>query len=132
MEYIGSHCPDVNPGSRAITGRYLAHAKHTHNEWAFIGADLVTGRCRLVAPTIIQAAYLAHGVNRSAVQWALQRVNERLAIEACVIPLVPRKPVKMLPAPVNAQAKLAAIVAEIGTVDGVIEMLIKLDHASAA
>jgi len=132
MEHIVSRCPDVNPVPRVMTGRYLAHAKHTHSEWAFIGADLVTGRCRLVDPTIIQAAYLAHGVNRFAVQWALQRLNERTAIEACVIPLVPRKPLKALPAPVSAQAKLTQVVAEIGSVDATIEMLVMLERATAA
>ena len=106
---IMAHRPDVNP----ITGRYLAHAKHTHNEWAFIGADLATGRRHLVDPTIIQAAFLAHGVNRSAVQWALQRLNERIAIEGGVIPLV-RKPVKALPAPVSVEERLADIVSDVG------------------
>jgi hypothetical protein len=132
MEHIVSQRPDVNPVSRVITGRYLAHAKHTHSEWAFIGADLVTGRRHLVNPTIIQAAFLAHGVNRSAVQLALQRLDERLAIEAHVISLVPRKPVKMLPAPVSVQTKLADIVAELGGVDATIDVLVALDRATAA
>src|SRR6516165_8654707 len=105
--------PGVNP-VRAVTGRYLAHAKHTHSECAFVGADLVTGRCQLVDPTIIQAAYLAHGVNRSAVQWALQRLNERTAIETGVIPLVPSKPLKALPAPMSAEQRIAEVVAEFG------------------
>jgi hypothetical protein len=91
----------------------LAYAKHTHAEWAFIGADLVTGRCRLVDPTVIQAAYLAHGVNRSAVQWALRRLNERTAIEAGTFPLVP-KPLKALPAPVSVEERLADIVHDVG------------------
>jgi hypothetical protein len=114
MRDIVSHWPDVNPVPRVITGRYLAHAKHTHCEWAFIGADLVTGRRQLVSPTILQAASLAHGVNRSAVQWALQRLNERTAIEAGVIPLVPSKPPKALPAPVSAKERVAEVVAEFG------------------
>jgi len=113
---VVAQLPDVNNPDlpfRPITGRYLAHAKHTHCEWAFIGADLVTGRRRLVHPTIIQAASLAHGVNRSAVQWALQRSNERTAIETGVIPLVP-KPFKALPAPVSVEERLADIVNDVG------------------
>jgi hypothetical protein len=93
--------------------------------WAFLGVDLYRGRLQLVEPTIIQSAALAHNVNRSAVQWALQRENERTAIEAGVIPLVP-KPVKMLPAPVSAKEKLAEAVAEVGGVDVAIDMICAL------
>jgi hypothetical protein len=109
--------PDVNHPAvpkGTITGRYLAHAKHTREQWAFIGAELVLGRRRLVHPTEVQAAFLAHNINRSAVHWALRRLNERTAIEAGVLPLVPSPALKALPAPVTAQAKLADVVAEIG------------------
>jgi hypothetical protein len=74
---VVAQLPDVNPvlPVRTITGRYLAHAKHTREEWAFIGAELVLGHLRLVEPTEVQAAALAHGVNRSAVHLAHQRVR---------------------------------------------------------
>jgi hypothetical protein len=118
MEDIVSRLPDVNHNPdllfRPITGRYLAHAKHTHAEWGFIGADLVTGRRQLVHPTVVQAASLAHGVNRSAVHWALQRSNQRMAIEAGAISLVPPRPLKALPAPVSVEERLADIVSDVG------------------
>jgi hypothetical protein len=132
--HIMAQLPDVNHPVlpfRPITGRYLAHAKHSLREWGFIGADLVLGRYQLVQPTIAQAAHLAHQVNETYVHWALQRQNERVAIEAGLLPLVPPKPVKMLPVPVSARQRLAEVVAEVGA-DTAVDMIAALGCSAAA
>ena len=98
---------------RPVTGRWLAHAKLTAVERAFIGSDLVDGRLQLVKPTLRAAAHLAR-TNECYVQWALQRQAERLAIEAGAMPLVPtQRPA--LPPSTSAQERLADLVAELGS-----------------
>ena len=99
--------------SRPVTGRWLAHAKLSAVERAFIGSDLVDGRLQLVKPTLRAAAHLAR-TNECYVQWALQRQAERLAIESGAVPLVPaQRPA--LPPSTSAQARLADLVAELGS-----------------
>ena len=98
---------------RPVTGRYLAHAKLSAAERAFIASDLVDGRLQLVKPTLTAAAHLAR-TNVTYVQAALKRQDERALIEAGVRPLaLPLQPA--LPAHKSAQEKLADIVREVGS-----------------
>ena len=71
-----------SPHPRTVTGRWLAHAKLTATERAFLAADIVAGRVVVVNPTLKQAACQA-GV--SAVYAAAARdatPAEREAIES--------------------------------------------------
>ena len=123
--------PDGNQATapRPVTGRWLAHAKLSAVERAFIGSDLVDGRLQLVKPTLTAAAHLAR-TNTSYVQWALQRQAERLAIEAGAVPLVPaQRPA--LPPSISAQARLAGLVAELGS-NQVLDLLAGIEASSAA
>jgi hypothetical protein len=98
-------------------------------ERAFIGSDLVDGRLQLVKPTLRAAAHLAR-TNTSYVQWALQRQAERLAIEAGAVPLVPaHRPA--LPPSITAQARLADLVAELGS-NQVLDLLAGIEASGAA
>jgi hypothetical protein len=74
-----------------IRGRYLAHNRLTPVKRAFIAADLKLGTRQLVELTTTQAARLAR-TNTAYVWHALQRMNERAAIEAEITPLVPPHP----------------------------------------
>ena len=112
--------------SRPVTGRWLAHAKLSAAERAFVTSDLVEGRIRLVRPTLTAAAHLAR-TNTTYVQWALQRQAERLAIEAGAMPLVPaQRPA--LPSSTSAQDRLADLVAELGS-SQVLDLLAGIDAA---
>jgi hypothetical protein len=73
-----------------ITGRFLAHNRHSRVDRAFFAADLYFGAKRLTMPTLVQAALLA-GVNRTYAFWATkpQAQRARADIEAGVVPLVP-------------------------------------------
>jgi hypothetical protein len=86
-----------------LSGRYLAHAKTNRVERAFLAADLVSGRADLVAPTITQAAVLAR-VNPTYVHWAIRREENRIAILAGGMPLVP--PLRLPQVPVHLRAEL--------------------------
>jgi hypothetical protein len=125
---------EVNVNSaapRLITGRYLAHAKLSAAQRAFLAADLVTERIKLVKPTLVSAASLARS-NCAYVQAALKRQDERALIEAGVQPLaLPLQPA--LPAHKSAQEKLADLVAELGS-SQVLDLLahIEADHIDAA
>ena len=115
---------------RPVTGRYLAHAKLSAAERAFIASDLVDGRLQLVKPTLTAAAHLAR-TNTTYVQWALQRQAERLAIEAGTRGGVPaQRPA--LPSSTSAQDRLADLVAELGS-SQVLDLLagIEADHNAA-
>ena len=112
--------------SRPVTGRWLAHAKLSAVERAFIGSDLVDGRLQLVRPTLTAAAHLAR-TNTTYVQWALQRQAERLAIEAGTMPLVPAQRLA-LPSSTSAQDRLADLVAELGS-SQVLDLLAGIDAA---
>jgi hypothetical protein len=78
----------VNP--TPISGSYLAHNHASTVILAFIAADLVREVKHLVAPTQVQAAWLAQ-VNRGAVYWALKRQADRAEIERGHTPLVPSR-----------------------------------------
>jgi hypothetical protein len=117
--------------ARPVTGRYLAHAKLSAAERAFIASDLVDGRLQLVKPTLTAAAHLAR-TNVTYVQAALKRQDERALIEAGVRPLaLPLQPA--LPEHKSAQEKLADIVREVGS-GMVLDLLahIEADHIDAA
>jgi len=132
-QYVGPVSSPVNlPAVRVVDAHSLAHRKAPKAAAACDAADLVDALTRLQNPTIKVAA-VACDVSQSYVAAALRLSPvQRDDVRRGRRPLVSPKPVKALPAPVNAQAKLANLVTEIGTVDGVIEMLIKLDRASAA
>jgi hypothetical protein len=82
---------------KARTGRWLAHNKLSLIERAFVAAELVTGECQLVQPTMTQAARLAR-VNVCYAHYAVQRQAERELIEHGACPLVP-SPLRVLPKP---------------------------------
>jgi hypothetical protein len=116
---------------RPVTGRYLAHAKLSAAQRAFIASDLIDGRLQLVKPTLTAAAHLARS-NTAYVQAALKRQDERALIEAGVRPLaLPPQPA--LPTLRSAQAKLADLVAEVGS-GMVLDLLahIEADHINVA
>jgi hypothetical protein len=74
----------------SLTGRFLAHNRHSRVDRAFFAADLYFGAKRLTMPTLVQAAILA-GVNRTYAFWATkpQAQRARAEIEAGLVPLVP-------------------------------------------
>jgi hypothetical protein len=77
----------------SLTGRYLAHNQEPRVVRAFLAADLHRGVKQLTKPTLTQAAFLA-GVNRTYAFWATRRQDERFAIEAGYVPLVPVAPAR--------------------------------------
>jgi hypothetical protein len=74
----------------SLSGRFLAHNRHSRVDRAFFAADLYFGAKRLTMPTLVQAALLA-GVNRTYAFWATkpQAQRARAEIEAGLVPLVP-------------------------------------------
>lgn len=78
--------------SMPITGRYLAHAKLSRVERAFLASDLVSGDKQLIRPTI-KAAMLA-GVSPTYAWWAGQREASRYEIVNGWMPLVPPREMK--------------------------------------
>jgi hypothetical protein len=119
------------PTVRVVDAHSLAHRKAPKAAAACDAADLVDVLTRLQNPTIKVAA-TACGVSQSYVVTALrlspaQRDEVRRGKRSLVT-----KPLKALPAPVSAQQRLAGVVAEVGNVDAVIEMLVRLEHATAA
>ena len=79
-----------------ISGRLLSHNTWDPVHRAFVGADLHLGTRVLETPTVVQSAFLAR-TNRTYVHWALERMEQRAAIEAKLLPLVP--PVIAKPVP---------------------------------
>ena len=79
----------------SLTGRFLAHNRHSRVDRAFFAADLFSGAKRLAMPTLVQAALLA-GVNRTYAFWATkpQAQRARAEIEAGLVPLVPAAPAR--------------------------------------
>jgi len=72
----------------ALTGRFLAHNQQSRVVRAFLAADLHSGTKQPVKLTMVQAAYLARV--SPAYAWAAEkRMEERPAIEAGYVPLVP-------------------------------------------
>jgi hypothetical protein len=117
---------------RVVDAHSLAHRTASKAAAACDAADMVDARIRLQNPTIRVAA-TACGVSQSYVVAALNLTpDQRDAVRRRERPLVLPRPTKALPPPVTAQAKLAELVTEVGTVDGVIEMLVRLEHATAA
>jgi hypothetical protein len=66
----------------------LAHGNLSKVQRAFIGADLYRGRSVVRDHTIVSAARTV-GTSTTLVAWALQRLPQREAIEAGLLPLVP-------------------------------------------
>jgi hypothetical protein len=119
----------VNASPRLITGQWLAHAKLTLAERAYLAADLFSGVAQLVAPTVVQCALLAR-VNSTYAHAAIKRPNDRAFVVSGVVPLmVPT--VKALPAPASAEQRLVDIVAEQG-VNNTLAMLVAIERNGAA
>jgi hypothetical protein len=72
----------------ALSGRYFAHNHLARPQRAFLAADLANGKVRLCEPTLVQAAWICR-VDRTAAWWASNRQDERAAIIAGLLPLVP-------------------------------------------
>jgi hypothetical protein len=70
-----------------INGSYLAYARLSKVERAYLAGDLHLGEMQLVRPTVVQCAYLAR-VNATYVHWALKRQADRDLIVGGVKPLV--------------------------------------------
>ena len=98
---------------KPVSGQYLAHAKLTKAERAFLAADLVHGTRCLTAPTVGQAAVLTH-VSASYVYSAFNRAANRNLIESGCLPLVP-PPALALPRPAEiSDAELIGVVRRAG------------------
>jgi hypothetical protein len=83
------HLTELRVNRAPVTGRYLAHNGLTGVQRAFLGADLCTGARPLIDITIVQSAMLAR-TNRTYVHSAIQQGPNRSAIEAGLLPLVPK------------------------------------------
>jgi hypothetical protein len=59
LDYTTRTTLSIPTTSPTITGRNLAHGKHTKTARALMAADLVAGRVKLIRPTVKQAAALA-------------------------------------------------------------------------
>jgi hypothetical protein len=81
---------DVFEGPLPITGNDLSYIVNRLDRIgrAFVAADLYSGACYLIKPTLKQAAWLAH-VNYSYAHWAVKRYAQRKDILAGLLPLVP-------------------------------------------
>jgi hypothetical protein len=110
---------------------WLAHAKLTKAERAYLAGDLYTGAARLVQPTMLQSAALAR-VNVTYAHAVVRRPADRLLVESGAVPLVPPSSgLKTLPAPAPAEQRLADIVAERG-VNATLAMLVTIERQVAA
>ena len=132
-QYVGPVSSPVNlPAVRVVDAHSLAHRKAPKAAAACDAADLVDALTRLQNPTIKVAA-VACDVSQSYVAAALRLSPvQRDDVRRGRRPLVSPKPVKALPAPVNAKAKLVEVMTELGGVDATIEMLITLERATVA
>jgi hypothetical protein len=83
------HLTELCVNRAPVTGRYLAHNRLDAVQRAFLGADLRTGTRPLTDLTIVQAAGLAR-TNCTRVRWAIRQMPNRSAIEAGLLPLVPK------------------------------------------
>jgi hypothetical protein len=75
-----------------LSGHYLARNRESHDVRAFFGAELHLGIKSPGKLTRLQAAFLAR-VSPTYVWWAEKRMDQRAAIEAGAIPLVPASPI---------------------------------------
>jgi hypothetical protein len=118
--------------AKVVTGNYLAYAKLTKAQRAFVAADLVTGAAQLVQPTVLDAAWLA-SVNPTYAHYALRHSEqERFLIEKGILPLAPTVPaMKALPAPVDPVRQLADIVGVLG-VGGTLDALTAIEQHAIA
>ncbi len=91
-----------HPELMLFTGRYLARQKFNRVERAFLAADLVNGTADLIKPTVLQAAALAR-VNVPYVHWAIRWAENRVAILAGELPLVP---LRLPQAPLHLRSEL--------------------------
>lgn len=115
---------------RTVTDQYLAHAKLSKAERAFLARDLYTGDVQLVRPTVTQSAWLAV-VNSTYAHWAIRRPErERALIESGALPLLP--PMKTLPPPVSVspEEQLAGVVRAFGGITNTINALAMIEHAA--
>jgi hypothetical protein len=104
----------VNPAvPKLVTGMWLAHAKLSKAERAYIAADLYHGDTRLIEPTMLQSATLAR-VNVTYAHIAASRLADRLLVESGAVPLTPKSTVKALPAPVSVEARMASVIHDVG------------------
>jgi len=133
VSYVGPAPKPVNLSAlRVVDAHSLAHRKLSKAARACEAADILDGFTTLQNLTIRLVA-AAEGVSVASVVNARRLTPaQRFAVRCRERPLVLPKPVKALPAPVTAEMKLAEVVTEIGSVDSVIELLIKLEHAAAA
>ena len=114
----------VNPAP--VTGRYLAHNKLSDVRRAFLGAELHTGARPLIDLTIGQAALLAR-VHRARVSWAIRQMPNRSAIEAGLLPLVP-KPTAKTNGVITTDLELFNIIRSFG-LDHVLEIASQVESA---
>jgi hypothetical protein len=119
----------VNTVPRLVTGQWLAHAKLTLAERAYLAGDLYTGAAQLVQPTVVQSAALAR-VNTCYAHWAIKRPNDRLLVESGAVSLVPTVMPKALPKPLDPVEQLANVVATVG-VNGTLGLLAQIENAVA-
>jgi hypothetical protein len=119
----------VNGSPCFVTGQWIAHAKLSLHERAYLAADLHTGVSLLVEPTIGQSADLAR-VNHTYASWAVKRPKDRQLIVSGVAPLVPPSAVKALPAPVDPVTQLTEVVSVLG-VGGVMDALSAFEKGAA-
>jgi hypothetical protein len=129
LECSAAYAP-VNSVPRLVMGMWLAHAKLSKAERAYLAGDLYTGAARLVEPTMLQAAMLAR-VNVTYAHWAIKRPNDRLLVESGAVPLVPPAGPKALPKPVSPLDRLADVVAELG-MNGTLNALTMIEGATVA
>jgi hypothetical protein len=102
--------PEVDTGTvvvkvppRQVTGRYLAHARLTPTERAFLAADIVDGRAVVVDLTATQVARILR-TNATYVAAASKLTHaERRAVRYGLRPLIARKP-EQLPLPMPAMS----------------------------
>ena len=112
---------------RLVTGQWLAHAKLTLAQRAYLAADFYSGAVRLVEPTMLMSTALAR-VNVTYAHQAFKRFNDRALVESGAVPLsMP----KALPLPPSPQARLASVVAELG-ITGTFAALASFEHGAAA
>jgi hypothetical protein len=119
----------LNPVAWFLTGQWLAHAKLSLVERAYLAADLHVGKALLVRPTMLDSAGLLR-VSPAYAHAALRRPNDRLLVESGAVPLALPAARKALPAPVSPQARLADIVSEVG-VSNALGMLAAIENNSA-
>ena len=124
---------------RRVTGRYLAHAKLTPAERAFMAVDIVDERVDVGRLTAKQVAVILRTNSTAMAAASKLSPAERKLVEAGVRPLMGAKPVKpakpaepLLPGIlVEDEDALAAIVRRIG-VDQALDLVSAIEAEEAA